>query len=746
MALSEFRAYGYILDMLEEMGWDRRPPSKGGQVFAQQEILADERLKAAFGLKRPENVVAVSSNEFWVIEAKAEASDLSLAVSEAQERAAVINAEPGISCRIATGVAGTPESTHYVETHCLVDNSWQPLTINDRRSTGFISPEQTRRVLSTGTANLSSYEIDDDLFRAKTSRINDILHSGGINKRNRAGVLACLLLALAQEERMQLNDDPTTLIKDINARAKRMLEKYNKAPFYTEIEINLPTSTDNHVKHRNALKMTIEAMRDLNIASAINSGRDVLGQFYERFLTYANDAKELGIVLTPRHITNFAAEVTDVRPEDVVFDPACGTGGFLVAALDRVRRRKGSEDPTTSGNLHGIEQDPLIATLAIVNMIFRGDGSSNINEGNGLVKKIDVSPRKVLMNPPFAHKEEYEWRFVDRGLKEVEPHGLLFSVLPITSMSSADDERSERTWRRQLLQRHTLVAVIKLPEDLFYPHVSKGTYAVIIRAHRPHEFASDNVVWAVLHDGVVRTKTSTPTPSNMATLQGAIGNFIATGSAPAYVPQQIDCRPIELDDNSDFDLSPERHIGRSSGVARVDVDAVKRSMADARSRMQRPAEEADVDGCHTFRLIELVEWHEKGKSGRAKDLPVGTLPLISTSEKNNGISTLVDRAAVNKIYDAGLLTVSANGSSCVAFLHDYEFAANGDVHVLSLKDEFASDDFAVWLCAAINSEGWRYNYFRKLSVAQLHALAVQVPVNDDGTVDFARISELVRGG
>ena len=294
MALSEFRAYGYILDMLEEMGWDRRPPAKGGQVFAQQEILADERLKAAFGLKRPENVVAVSSNEFWVIEAKAEASDLSLAVSEAQERAAVINAEPGISCRIATGVAGTPESTHYVETHCLVDNSWQPLTINDRRSTGFISPEQTRRVLSTGTANLSSYEIDDDLFRAKTSRINDILHSGGINKRNRAGVLACLLLALAQEERMQLNDDPTTLIKDINARAKRMLEKYNKAPFYTEIEINLPTSTDNHVKHRNALKMTIEAMRDLNIASAINSGRDVLGQFYERFLTYANDAKELG--------------------------------------------------------------------------------------------------------------------------------------------------------------------------------------------------------------------------------------------------------------------------------------------------------------------------------------------------------------------------------------------------------------------------------------------------------------------
>ena len=56
----------------------------------------------------------------------------------------------------------------------------------------------------------------------------------------------------------------------------------------------------------------------MNIRSAINSGTDALGQFYETFLKYANDAKQMGIVLTPRHITKFAVEVLDIHHEHVI--------------------------------------------------------------------------------------------------------------------------------------------------------------------------------------------------------------------------------------------------------------------------------------------------------------------------------------------------------------------------------------------------------------------------------------------
>ena len=73
---------------------------------------------------------------------------------------------------------------------------------------------------------------------------------------------------------------------------------------------------------------SIQELHNLNIKSAMNSGDDWLGTFYEVFLKYASWAKDLGIVLTPRHLTRWAADVMDVRDNDIVYDPTSGTGGF----------------------------------------------------------------------------------------------------------------------------------------------------------------------------------------------------------------------------------------------------------------------------------------------------------------------------------------------------------------------------------------------------------------------------------
>src|SRR5699024_9609523 len=63
------------------------------------------------------------------------------------------------------------------------------------------------------------------------------------------------------------------------------------------------------------------------------SSEDILGRFYGEFMSYSGgDGQTLGIVLTPRHITDLFCELLEVSPEDKVFDPACGTGGFLVAS------------------------------------------------------------------------------------------------------------------------------------------------------------------------------------------------------------------------------------------------------------------------------------------------------------------------------------------------------------------------------------------------------------------------------
>ena len=668
---SEFRLYGYITRLLVESGWDIRPPQRGGQVYAQNEALRDEGLKAALGQGRPEYVVELGSGEYWVIEAKSDLRDLPAAIEQAEGRADLINRQ-GLSCRIITGVAGSPDTTHYIETRVLVAGSWKPLILNNRESTGFVSPSQVAAILSNGN-ELLEYDIAESLFNEKATKINQALHQGGINKRNRAGVLASLLLALAKDERMRISDSAMTLIRDINSRAEQVLREHNKGPFFDAIRIDEPTSADNHIKHRIALTKTVEMLRDLNIASAINSGRDVLGQFYEQFLKYANDAKELGIVLTPRHITNFAAEIVNVRRDDKVFDPACGTGGFLVAALDKVRKTGGDVTNFKLGNLYGVDNDKLCAALAIVNMIFRGDGSSNIFEGDCFAHHVTMAPDKVLMNPPFA-LDEQEWKFVDRALGIINQDGLLFSVLPTSSVGSPQDGRGEITWRKEMLRRHTLIAVVKLPEDLFYPHVSKGTVGVVIRANKPHDIDNDKVVWAILRDGITRTKTKRALDmdnSNMSRIAQAIGNYLSTQTLPTDVPMELRCCAIADLGGPEIDLSPENYI--DSGTGDIDVSFVVRNIEEEQRRIAQSSARASMPSSQVFRLMEFVGSAERGKSGRKKELPDGGLPLISTSERANGISAMVDPEAVSKIYPVNAITVSSNGRACCAFYHGDEF-------------------------------------------------------------------------
>jgi hypothetical protein len=64
---------------------------------------------------------------------------------------------------------------------------------------------------------------------------------------------------------------------------------------------------------------------------------DVVGNFYGEFLKYTGgDKKGLGIVLTPKHITELFAELADIKKDSIVLDPCAGTGGFLISAMHKM--------------------------------------------------------------------------------------------------------------------------------------------------------------------------------------------------------------------------------------------------------------------------------------------------------------------------------------------------------------------------------------------------------------------------
>ena len=203
--------------------------------------------------------------------------------------------------------------------------------------TGLMSPQIAEDILANSSPKIQDILIvDRALFLVTAEKINGILHDGGINLQDRAQVMSALLLALLDDTSPNVNASPAVLIQEINARAARILSDQGKPTYSPYAELKLPATSDNHLKYKAALVKTIQELNNLNIRSAMNSGADVLGEFYEVFLKYGNGAKEIGIVLTPRHITTFVADTMNITAKDVLYDPCCGTGGFLVAGFDQV--------------------------------------------------------------------------------------------------------------------------------------------------------------------------------------------------------------------------------------------------------------------------------------------------------------------------------------------------------------------------------------------------------------------------
>ena len=245
---------------------------------------------------------------------------------------------------------------------------------------------------------------------------------------------------------------------------------------------------------------------------------DVIGQFYGEFLRYTGgDKKGLGIVLTPRHLTELFVKMARIGVKDTVLDTCCGTGGFLIAALAEMdAKANGDQDIREDIRKHrlvGVEQQPQMFALAASNMILRGDGKANLFQGNcfdpNLIEKLKNPEKKWfqrptigLINPPFSQQGEglHELNFVANLLDLLAPGGRAVVVVPL---SCAIEPHSVR---EMILKNHTLIASVTLPVDLFHP-IGVVTCGLMFEAHHPHA-DSPSPTWfgSWKNDGYVKQK------------------------------------------------------------------------------------------------------------------------------------------------------------------------------------------------------------------------------------------------
>ena len=431
--------------------------------------------------------------------------------------------------------------------------------------------------------------------------INEELHRASINKDLRATVMSAVLLAMVSDTLPNFDASPDVFIKDINNRAEDVLIQHAKREFAEYIELRLPQEDGAKWKFKSAVVKVFFLLRKINIKAAMDGSHDLLGKFYEVFLKYGNGAKDIGIVLTPRHITEFASEILDIGGADLVYDPACGTGGFLVAAYDRVRRNEPTEiEMFKKHRIFGVEQQANVAALAIVNMIFRGDGKNNIINGDCLSLNINRKMRnnevsaeyqlepgtrkavtKVLMNPPFALKrdDEQEFTFIDHALDQMVEGGLLLCVVPISVMYASGKELH---WRKNTLNFNTLVAVMSFPNDLFYPQASVEPVIIVIRKGIPHEHLSKCLFVRISDDGFFKLKKRRlphGKPNQLEILKSDIFSFIHTGQSKE-TPGIIQAKSVDLNDSS-LELIPQMFLDN----AQLNINDLKKSLSTLQSEL-----------------------------------------------------------------------------------------------------------------------------------------------------------------
>jgi hypothetical protein len=238
---------------------------------------------------------------------------------------------------------------------------------------------------------------------------------------------------------------------------------------------------------------------------------DVVGQFYGEFLKYTGgDGKGLGIVLTPKHVTELFALIANVTKDDVVVDTCAGTGGFLISAMMQMAKTATTQseiDSIKRERLVGVEQRPGMYALAVSNMILRGDGKANLHQGScfdtAITKAVKAhKPTIGLINPPYAKSKEdlSELRFVEHLLDTLQKGGTAVAIVPVSCATAPSAEK------RSIMEKHTLEAVMSMPPEVFYP-VGVVTCIMVFTAGIPHK-TSKRKSWFGYwrEDGFVKVK------------------------------------------------------------------------------------------------------------------------------------------------------------------------------------------------------------------------------------------------
>lgn len=526
------------------------------------------------------------------------------------------------------------------------------------------------------------------------------------------------------------------------------------------------------------LEMKIKPMMD-----HADSTIDALGVFYHEFIKYSGgDGSGLGIVLTPQHLTEFMCDLAEVNKNSRVVDICCGSGSFLVTAMSKMFANANAEEieDIRQDSLYGVEFDDELYTLAVANMIIRKDGKSNVYFGDcfdelitaelkGISdkdfddfftkhkeafkgKKKDEIRKKYqgkninigLINPPYSQDDVVELEFVEHLLDILTIDGTAVVVVP---MSCAIGTKFKDV-RNRLFTKHTLDAVFSMPDDIFYP-TGTNVCVMVWKAHRPHDSRRETFFGYCKNDGFVKRKK--------------LGRIDAYGKW-----SEIEARWLDLYRNRDVEdgLSARHKVtAEDEWLCEAYMKTDYKRLTDfvfeqsVRDYLSFQVKNGITTLCTKYAtpvpicLSDTAAWKEMplsdlfvvstSKDPNLQNSNCGSIPYISSSADNNGLTAYVD---TEPSQTANTMTIARNGSVGSTFFQPIPYAASpDDVRILTPRKNIKLNVYSgLFIKTVIEQEKFKYAYGRKLGTKRIEKVIIKLPVDQNGAPDFEYMEQYIK--
>lgn len=741
--LSETRTEDTILDLLKIQGWPIERHPKGTLVrqneYKNLRAIAEMfkgKSKTGSGDAFPDFLL-IDPNTAWpvmVIEAKANSADIYKAIDEAKWYAkACIDA--GYNT-IAVGVAGQEKTQINIEVQKFVSGDWRPIHYRDSPISWIPTYRDIQNLIASNELiDLFPVIPNLEVLAEKADLINRILREAAIKDEYRPAYVGAIILALWQTKG-RIRKEPEFVLDDINQACEAAFAKAQKIELGKSLRIDSANK-----KLANTCWEILATLEKLNVVTALFD-HDYLGQLYETFFRYTG-GNTIGQYFTPRHITQMMADICQVTSQDIVIDPACGTGGFLISIIKRVCETENAkyEDVVAlvRDNLIGYESEPLTAALCVVNMILRGDGKSGIrNEDVFRAKDFPTEQCNIaLMNPPFPHAKTDvpPQRFVEKALLSLSKRGKLAVILP----TSLIVKREYAQWRKKILSENSLIAVCELPDEVFQPFASTTTSVIVLEKGVPHHRHVKSVFIRVAYDGLnLKKGTRVPRRDGKNQIDDTINSVINKTSkdgfsgvtaiergaewAPgAYIPSGT---PTEDELQTSIDELLRRYVSFYTRYApqiakqrkliesgEIDAQDYRTIVSEKRLKNAKSlSTEPETIGCYFDILYGQKELHSRD------GIPPGDSLIISPTEQYNGTYGWLKFPTLLK---APFVTVAQTGSIGEAFVQSEPCGVNDDCLVLLPKEKEFPLACLFIAAAIIRLEKWRFSYGRKLTPSRI---------------------------